>query len=382
MLLHREPVSRRFGVTSIAKIALVIVSLQFSSAISADPFLLTFSEPAPGVWVGIRENSPRLPVVGNSVFVVGDEGVVVFDGGSVPRGSEQVVAKIRKVTSLPVTHVVISHWHGDHNLGISSILEAFPSAQVVGHEFTRAAMLGSNMDYARKPDRVEGYLPPMQAVVETGKDEEGNPVSDTTREWYRTFLAESDIVDTEYRRARIVPPTVTFSDQMVIHSGERRIELLFLGEANTAGDIVLWLPADRLVATGDIVVVPTPYGFNMPPGKWVQTLRNINSLGYSILVPGHGAIQQNNAYVDLLIETAESIMEQRTALLTEGLSPEVAQEQLDFSAFKPRYTHGDALLSERFDEWFAQPFGAAAFKALSGEPMVLVEPSKVEASGE
>jgi len=343
----------------------------------ADPFVLTFSELSPGVWVGIREDSTRLPVTGNTVFVTSEKGVVVFDGGSVPLASERVIAKVRDVTDQAVTHVAISHWHGDHNLGISRFAEEFPDVQFIGHPFTRAAMLGSNMDYAREPDRIEAQLPGIRTLVENGVDRDGNPVSDTTRQWFEQFLEDAEIVDQEYRKARITPPDLTFTEKLVIHSGHRTIEFIYLGDANTAGDIVMWLPEERIVATGDMVVAPTPYGFNMPPGKWAQTLSKLNGLGYQVLVPGHGHVQYDTNYVDLLIETAESIADQRDILLQDGLSPEVAMEQLDFSAFEQRYTKGDPLLAERFEGWFSTPFRQASLKALTGEPMVLVEPSKL-----
>jgi len=355
----------------------LILALILAGNAQADPFVMTFSELSTGVWAGIRENSPRLPVTGNTVFVVGENGVIVFDGGSVPLVSERVIAKIREVTDLPVTHVAISHWHGDHNLGIYLFAEEFPRVQFIGHPFTRAAMLGSNMDYARKPDRVEGYLPSIKTMVEDGVDEEGNPVSETTRQWFAEFLEDADLVDTEYRRARITPPDLTFTDKLVIYSGERRVEFLYLGDGNTAGDIVMWLPEERIVASGDMVVAPTPYGFNVPPRKWAQTLRGLNNLGYRTLVPGHGDVQNDQAYVDLLIETAESIADQRDALVEAGIDPKDGAGQLDFSAFESRYTGGDLLNAERFAEWFVGPFGEAAFKALTGEPMVVVEPSKV-----
>ncbi len=375
MLRKKSDSSRTPGAIPALFVAVWFALIAFAGQAHADPFELSYSELSPGVWAGVREDSTRIPVVGNSIFVIGDAGVVVFDGGAVARSSEQLMAVMRSVTDLPVTHVIVSHWHGDHNLGISRIVEEYPAAQVVSHEFTRAAMAGSNLDYARNPARVEGYLPNMQEAVDTGI-ENGEPISEITREWYREFLRVADIVDAEYRRSPPVIPTVTFRDRMVIHSGNRKIELLYLGDANTAGDIVLWLPAEKIVATGDMVVAPTPYGFNVPPRKWVQTLKNLNDLGYETLVPGHGSIQRDTAYVDLIIETAQSIADQRDALLAQGLSEDEALEKLDYSKFRDRFTGGDPHLVEVFVGWFSRPFSAAAFKALTGEPMVVVGPSE------
>lgn len=369
---------RRYVPAKVAAVVALALGLAAGVAATDDPFVLTFDELAPGVWVGIRENSPRPPVVGNTVFVVSEDGVIVFDGGAVPLVSERVIAKIREVTDRSVTHVIISHWHGDHNLGISRYLDTYPNVVVVGHEFTRAAMLGSPMDYARNTDRVAKYVEQMQAVLDEGVDDDGQPIPAFARERYRQFITDAELVDAEYKRARITPPTLTFTDRIVIHSGSRTIELRFLGDANTAGDIVMWLPGEKLVVSGDMVVLPTPYGYNVPPRRWAQTLRNLEGLGFETLVPGHGAVQHDGSYVDLLIETAEAIADQRDILLAEGVGGEEAETRLDYSPFIDRYTHGDSLLADRFDVWFARPFGKAAFKELTGEPMVVINPSAHE----
>ena len=85
-------------------------------------------------------------------------------------------------------------------------------------------------------------------------------------------------------------------------------------------------------------------------------------------------IQYDRAYVDLLIETAEGITNQRDALLAQGMSEEDAKEALDFSPYEQRFTDGSPYMAAFFDAWFKQPFTDSIFKALSGEPMV--DPSK------
>jgi glyoxylase-like metal-dependent hydrolase (beta-lactamase superfamily II) len=102
-----------------------------------DPLLQTFTELAPGVWLGNRPDSTRLPVTPNTTFVIGADGVVVFDGGNLPLVADRVIAKIRELTDLPVTHVIISHWHMDHVLGLSRYLHVFPQAQIIAHPYTR-----------------------------------------------------------------------------------------------------------------------------------------------------------------------------------------------------------------------------------------------------
>ena len=356
-------------------VAVMLTASSLAAIGDEGPFGIEFEEISPGVWAGIRPDSPRFPVMGNTTFVVSDEGVVVFDGGGMPVMAEQVIEKVRTLTDKPVTHVVISHWHGDHDFGVYRFAEEFPNVQFIAHEYTNEVFNSSRIMYIdRQRNFVKNNLEEFQQIVATGFDSEGNEINEVDRSDYARILEHRDKIEPEFNRARVTPANVTFTDDYTIQSGARTIELLHLGHANTAGDIVMWLREERIVATGDIVVLPSPYAFNMPPRPWAETLRALNKLDYKTLVPGHGEIQRDTAYVDLLIEVADSIADQRDALLAEGKSTEEVEAALDFSIFEERFTYGDEYIRFYYDVYFEVPFRAAAMKALTGVPMVDIEP--------
>lgn len=367
------------------RVLFVCMALLFSGNLaSADsrhadngPFHYEFEEIAPGVWAGVRPDGPRFPVQGSTVFVVEDEGVIVFDGGAVPVMADIVIEKIRSITDAPVTHVVISHWHGDHLFGVFRFAEEYPNVQYVAHDFTQRAIKGDRVDYITGyQDFGDRFRPQLTTALETGIDLDGETaLDDMRRGLLERMLKDLDVVDPEYKRTRVTEPTVSFEDKLTLHLGDRSIELLYLGDANTAGDIVMWLPDERIVATGDMVVKPTPYAFNVPPRKWAQTLRNLNALDYATLVPGHGEIQRDTAYVDLIIETSDAIADQRDQMIAAGKSNEEIQDALDFSEFKDRFTGGDAYTELYYEAYFENPMRAAAIKELSGEPMVVIGPT-------
>jgi len=354
----------------------LLCALATPSAVAKEsPFVFTFEELAPGVWAGVRPNGPRFPVMGNTLFVISEEGVVVYDGGGMPAMSEQIIEKVRSLTEQPVTHVVTSHWHGDHNFGVFRFAEEFDNVQFIAHDFTQEVMNSSRINYIdRELGFVEENFEQFQRIIETGLDDQGNEVSELDRASYQDIIENREQIDYEFLRAKVTPANITFSDKYVIESGSRTIELLHLGHANTEGDIVMWLPEEKIVATGDVVVMPSPYAFNVPPRAWSETLRNVNALGYHILVPGHGAIQRDTAYVDLIIETSDSIADQRDAMLAEGKTAEEVQAALDFSAFEERFTQGDPYVRTYYKGFFEIPFRAAALKAVSGERMVQPPP--------
>jgi glyoxylase-like metal-dependent hydrolase (beta-lactamase superfamily II) len=362
----------KFLITGMA-VLLMGISLRANS--DDELFSFEFQELSSGVWAGVRPDSPRFPVMGNTMFVISDEGVVVFDGGGMPAMAEQIIAKVRSLTDKPVTHVVISHWHGDHNFGVYRFAEEYPDVQFVAHEFTNQVFNSTRIAYIdRRRNFYENNSEEFQKIVDTGTDSEGNEISDGDRRDYARILEDAEVIKPEFNRARVTPANITFTDQYTIRSGDRTIELKFLGHANTAGDIVMWLPEERIVSTGDIVVLPSPDAFNVPPRPWAETLRALNKLDFKMLVPGHGEIQTDTAYVDLLIEAAESIADQRDALLADGKSTDEAEAALDFSAFEDRFIHGSEYLKLYYDDYFEKPFRAAAMKALTGEPMVKIDP--------
>lgn len=352
-------------------ILLCLLTVFAPTTAQADPYIPTFQELAPGVWAGVREDNPRFPVMGTATFVVSNAGVVVYDGGGSALMAERIIAKIRELTDKPVTHVVVSHWHGDHNFGIYRYLEEFENVQVIAHNFTQQVFEGTRINYIDDyPTFVPGFRERIEEALETGIGLDGEPLPEFMRDRYQVALKDADTVHEDFNRVRVTNATLTFDDKLVIRSGDRRIELLYLGDGNTAGDILMWLPEEKIVATGDIVVHPVPYAFNVHPGRWSTTMRRIKDLNYHILVPGHGDIQYDTAYIDLLIETSDGIAAQRDQLLADGLSNEDAQARLDYSSYEPRFTGGSEYLAYFFNVWFKQPFSAAAFKALTGEPMV------------
>jgi glyoxylase-like metal-dependent hydrolase (beta-lactamase superfamily II) len=96
---------------------------------------------------GHAPDAPRSPVMGNTTFVISEQGVVVFGGGGAAIMSDLVINNITSLTDLPVTHVINSHWHGDHNFGIYRFGEEFENVQSIAHEFTRDVFESERIHY-------------------------------------------------------------------------------------------------------------------------------------------------------------------------------------------------------------------------------------------
>jgi len=340
----------------------------FAAAAFANPFEYQWQQLAPSVWAGIRQDPFELPQEGNSVFVVTDEGVVVFDAGGSPLMGDSIVAKVRSVTSKPITHVIISHWHGDHMRGLQSIRTAFPAVAIVSHPFARDFIAASQDKWLkRRVSMVPNIRKAIAGAIASKKDLKGRPLIPQEEAWLQNGLGIADQLDRENNRTTFILPTTTFTDRMVLYLGGTEIQFFHPGAAHTAGDIVMWLPQEKILATGDIVTAPVPLMPSPYTRDYVPVLQKFKSLEFKTLVPGHGAVEHDASYVDLLIDTFDTASKQMKALLAKGTGKEQAIAAIDLSAIEQRFTHGDPFLKNRFDDYVASALPEATYLVESGE---------------
>ncbi|HSD68919.1 MAG TPA: MBL fold metallo-hydrolase [Woeseiaceae bacterium] len=332
----------------------------FAAAKASDVYSLELQELAPDVYLIQRPEPLREPVEPNALFIVNDADVIVFEGGGAPIVAERSIALIRSVTDKPVSHVINSHWHGDHNLGNQAYRAAFPDVRFVAHPETLAAMTGPPMAY------VERYVPML-----TGLIEEWNALGDKGELSPRRaeLLPSLVLMRDELARTTIVPPDLLVAEKLVLERGSREIHILHLGRGNTPGDLVLWLPNERILASGDLVVHPIPYGFGSFPQEWIATLDRLAGFDFDMLVPGHGAVQRDTAYVRRLQAMLAEVRRQVGISVSQGHDLEATRKELDLASFIDEFAGDDADARLKFDNWWQQPISRSAWLEASGEPI-------------
>ena len=345
---------------------IAFVSLVAVGNAHADPFEYTWQQLAPGVWAGIRQDPFELPQEGNAVFVVTDQGVVLFDAGGYPVMGERIVAKVRSVTDKPITHVVISHWHGDHMRGLQGIVAAFPNVQIFAHPFSRDFVASTQDKWLkRRVTMVPNIRKNLGAAIDKNVDMSGRPLTAKEKAWLEAGLGETNEIESENKRTEYIVPTATFTDQMTLFMGGREVRFMHLGNAHTAGDLIMWLPKEKIVATGDIVTAPVPLMPSPYTDEYVEVLGKIKALGFQTLVPGHGLVEHDGEYVDLLSDLIKTVSTQMKTLVAKGLSEDDATKRIDYSTVEKRFTHGDEFLTHRFEDYVSS--GAVARAAFAVE---------------
>lgn len=339
-----------------------------------DGYFEIWDEVGPGVAV-IRQARPfHLQPIGNVTVIEQSDGLVLVDSGGSPGSGRRVVALIRKYRpGRPVKAVILTHWHGDHPLGLGEILKAWPSARTIATATTRAHLSDPktlNTPAAPDPEAngkmvaqyrgFAAYCREMAAKAETEADKAGWAAG---ARLFPQYAADMD-------GALTLAPTEGFTDRLLIEDADAPVEAWFLGRANTDGDAVVWLPRQTVLVTGDVLVAPIPFGFGSYPSDWLAVLERLRAFGATTFIPGHGAPMRDEAYllrVRALIETAR---DQVKASVAEGLDVTQARAAVTLDAEAAAFTGGDPWLKRWFDSYFTDPFVVSAWKEAKGEPIV------------
>jgi cyclase len=347
---------------------IIAVILLSCSAASAQAQKLEIVKIADGVY-GAIFSEPRIdPVESNSLIVVGDDGVLVLDANRTPAGARGVIAEIRKLTDKPVRYVVNSHWHDDHIFGNQSYKEAFPQVEFVAHRNTREDMEKLAAPHIQGGvNRFTKALADTESQLNTGTKPDGSKLTDKEREQLSFELKVYKDVLPELKTIRLVLPTVTFDQRLTLYQGGREIQILYFGRGNTRGDVAVYLPRERVLATGDLLVHPVPFAYGSFLGEWIQTLKKLRELDAAVVVPGHGPLMRDKEYVDTVIALLESVTSQVQDAVKRGLTLEETRKAVNLESFRRRLAGDDPVRLETFDDSIIRVGIERAYKEAKGE---------------
>jgi len=186
----------------------------------------------------------------------------------------------------------------------------------------------------------------------------------------RTLLADGELALQEARRTVVSPPDLTVADELVLHRGAREIHVRHLGRGNTEGDLVVWLPRERVVASGDLLVTPIPYGFGSFPREWIEALDGLAALDFELLVPGHGEVQHDAVALRELQGLLREVRRQVAAAVARGLDLAATRQAVDLAAWRRRLAGDEPGPQALFDGWWTSPIVRSAWLEAKGLPIV------------
>ena len=276
----------------------------FASSADLQDKAATLERLADGVYAYTAEGDPNVGAI------VGTDAVLAIEARATPFMAQKWINVLRsEVTDLPFGDLVLTHYHAVRTLGAS----AFGARRILAHDNTRALIEERGReDWASE----QGRMPRLFAGAET--------IPGLTR------------------------PTDTFADAMSLKLGNRVVELRYLGRGHTSGDIVVWLPDERILFAGDLVEAQAaPYMGDSYPGAWsTGTLDAVAALRANQLVGGRGAvvredavgtaIEDTRAFVRTTLDGTRAVKDARGSLKDafEAVHAELAPRYAGFPIFE------------------------------------------------
>ncbi|MGH8187663.1 MAG: MBL fold metallo-hydrolase, partial [Steroidobacteraceae bacterium] len=286
-----------------------------------------------GVFVIRHADAPDSNPQGNTTVIIGSRDVLVVDSGYLPSSAREDIAQIRRWTDKPVRYVVNTHWHPDHQRGNAAYADAFPGIAIIAHPETARLMVYETGNLDRYPRRLRA----MQESLDKGVGADGKPLDAAQKRELAETVAGRSRVAEELQRSRLQRPTLRHS-----------------GTGDTRGDVWAYLPREQILVTGDVVVAPVPYFFAGYPSDLADTLRHLLQLEVKAVVPGHGDVMRDKAYMRAVLEMMDAIIGQvHAAVVRRGsLSArlEDVRKEIDVARYRQQFAGDDPNNQEYFDQ--------------------------------
>ena len=293
---------------------------------------------------------------GNTTVIIGDRQVFVVDSCFLPSAAREDIAQIRQWTDKPIAFVLNTHFHNDHNFGNRIYMDAFPAVTIIAHVETKKDMdMFGPGSLSREERDSYGIMQLLKTMQETGKTKDGRPLTDDEKVEVKNMLVSRPAMIEELRGVKFQSATLTFDHDFSVDLGNREVQIKFLGRGNTTGDAVAYLPKEKIVVAGDLVAYPIPNMLDGYPVEWIQTLQNLAQLDADTIVPGHGPILHDKAYIYLLRDFMKSAVDQMNVKLAQTAPAmfhtlDDVKGSVDLSSFRQRFAGNDKDLGEAFDD--------------------------------
>lgn len=237
-------------------LALMLAFFVMKTAIAQDVPAMQVQRVSPSTWyvegVSALGSVANQNFISNAAFVVTPAGVVVIDALGSPALAERLLALIKKVTPLPVTHVLVTHYHADHIYGLQTFKAA--GAKIIAH---RAANEYLNSDTAR----------------------------------LRMEASRAQLAPWVNEQTRLVPADEWISAETSLTVGGVVFHLKPVGPSHTPEDMVVYMAAEKVLFAGDLVFRSRiPYVGQADSRHWISAMETLLAFDAAVIVPGHGGL--------------------------------------------------------------------------------------------
>jgi glyoxylase-like metal-dependent hydrolase (beta-lactamase superfamily II) len=277
-----------------------------------------------------------MTTMSNSMVIENSDHLMLVDTSVTPAAARALVAQIKEeISQKPIRYVFNSHYHFDHSHGNQIFGD---DVTIIGHEYIRKMHLTNVL----KQRTNRAFSETLPAQIEAARQRIAKAADPKERAQLETGLR---VTEAHYKAVQEVapkPPNVTFTEVLTLHKGGREVQLHFLGRGHTGGDTMVFLPAERIVFTGDFFEGRPGAGILSYFGdafidEWADSLERLKGLDFEIIVPGHGAPLKERQQITDFQNYIRELWRQAGALRLQGATVEQAIEKVDMSKFTAQY---------------------------------------------
>jgi glyoxylase-like metal-dependent hydrolase (beta-lactamase superfamily II) len=299
-----------------------------AAASAQTPVAHRFIQVAPGVYAALGNGT--IETRDTSAVIINNDDVFLVDTNITPEATRRLVSDIKTLTDKPIRYVVNTHWHYDHADG-NQIFG--PEVAIIGHQNERTAIVGGvlknrlALEFQNLPGQLDNIRKQIAAEPDPARKVQ---LQDRlqVQEAYQQQLMET--VPT--------PPNVTFEDRMTIFRGDREIRLIHPGRGHSDTDILVYLPKEKVIMTGDFFEGPATgalnFGFH---DEWANNLEKLKAIDYETTIPGHGEPFKGKERIDYFQAFLRDLWNQTKTLHDQKVPVAEAARRIDLTAHKAHY---------------------------------------------
>ena len=292
------------------------------------PMAHRFIQVAPGVYSAVGNGT--IETRSSNMVIVNADDVFLVDTNITPEATRRLVNDIRTLTDKPIRYVVNTHWHYDHADGN----QVFgPEVTIIGHENERTAILDGVLKnrLALEFQNLPGQLDNIRRQIAEATDPPRKKQAEDrlkVQEAYQEQLKET--VPT--------PPAMTIADHLTLFRGDREIRLLYLGRGHSDTDLMVYLPKEKVIATGDFFEGPVTgalnFGFH---DEWANNLEKLKALDFETVVPGHGEPFKGKEQIAYFQALLRDLWNQTKTLHDQKVPVADAAKRIDLTKHRDHY---------------------------------------------
>jgi cyclase len=309
---------------------------------------IEISELQSGVWAALQPADNRFNDC-NSLIVETHDYLIVIDAQERRADVQAIIDFAKNTIRKPVRYLINTHWHGDHTQGNTLYLQAY------GDELTILGHVSQGVDiperaasaHAERVAELQQQLPAAREQLATGIKLDGSRFSDQELAAQIARVDRAQAWLDANRDTIFTGPTLTIDGVYSVDAGDVMFTV-YPQRGHTRGDLVVHFPKLHILAAGDLVDV-MPYSGHGYPREWLTALQFIDTLDFSIIVPGHGPALNDRVLIANLSVYFESLTRQVSTLASKGMDLEEIQASIDLSASRELLAGNDTAAGNFFD---------------------------------